>query len=391
MAWASMGGLLPVAAAAVGAAAGWWWERRRLGPRVRSAQRRCHDLESGLENLQEGLFLLGPHDRVEFGNRAALSLLGAPSGPTPGESCVLARLGSPAALAETVARCPPDESVRRVIELAPPGGTARTLELIVIPTGEERRVLLLRDLEPGERLDRKRRDFVANASHELRTPIAAILGLLDLLGTPRPEAEHEDLLARARRNAERMHHLVRDLLDLARAEDPDWKLSPAAVKLADLASGVLEAHAQAAVAKGLELRSGVEPPGLELLTDPLALETILANLVENAVAYTSSGCVEVSIRSAPGAGAILEVHDNGPGIPAEVLPRIFERFFRVDAARSRASGGTGLGLALVRNLVARLGGRIAVRSRPGQGTTFRVELPRNPARPLPGAGQAEFK
>ena len=130
------------------------------------------------------------------------------------------------------------------------------------------------------------------------------------------------------------------------------------------------------------------PSELEVIGDPVALETCLANLVQNAIWYTDEGSVSVRVKQREAGGVLIEVEDTGSGIATEHLPRIFERFFRADPARSRASGGTGLGLAIVKNLISRMGGRVAVSSHVGQGTCFQLELPSDPAHPLEGAGQA---
>jgi len=127
---------------------------------------------------------------------------------------------------------------------------------------------------------------------------------------------------------------------------------------------------------------------LEVIDDPVALETCLANLVQNAIWYTDAGSLTLRATSHDDGGVVLEVEDTGSGIAPEHLSRIFERFFRADPARSRASGGTGLGLAIVKNLIGRMGGRVAVSSRLGEGSCFQLELPADPAHPLEGAGQA---
>ena len=130
------------------------------------------------------------------------------------------------------------------------------------------------------------------------------------------------------------------------------------------------------------------PSDLEIIGDPVALETCIANLVQNAIWYTDKGSVSLRANEHDLGGVLIEVEDTGSGIAAEHLSRIFERFFRADPARSRASGGTGLGLAIVKNLISRMGGRVAVSSQVGEGTCFQLELPADPAHPLEGAGQS---
>jgi len=394
--------LASLAAAGAGAALVLaWWERRARRAAQASARRRAgrlERLERALDFVQEGVIVLDPHNRVLRANPAAASLLGGQPRAGDAAASPLAAFARWPALVDLAEEGDPEETLHRVLEEASgggdpgggPDGSTRLLEVTRAPLGDGCRVLVLRDLEAVERVDRKRRDFVANASHELQTPIAALVGILDLLDEVEGE-ERARLLERARRNAQSLASLTRNLLGLARAEDPDWRPSPRVLRLQEAVAEALEGHRAAAAARGLALAVQVEPPDLEVLADPLAFRTVLGNLVENAVTYTEEGRVAVRVAGLGGGGVVLEVRDTGPGVDPAILPRIFERFFRGDPARSRAAGGTGLGLAIVRNLLRHMGGRIAVESRPGAGSVFRVELPANPARPLPGAGQADFR
>jgi two-component system phosphate regulon sensor histidine kinase PhoR len=244
--------------------------------------------------------------------------------------------------------------------------------------------MVLQDLRADEAVDRKRRDFVANASHELKTPISALVGLLDLLEDV-PHEKRADLLQRARRNAMSLSNLVDDLLALTRAESPDWKPSPETLDLSLSVHEVIDPLKERAEETGLRLDLILPRRPVEFLADPFAFRTILQNLVLNAVVYTQNGSVVVEVGEENQGIICIRVRDTGPGIDSEVLPRIFERFFRGDVAHSRASGGTGLGLALVRNLLRHMGGRISVQSTPGEGTDFLVELPPTPSEPFAGA------
>jgi signal transduction histidine kinase len=263
------------------------------------------------------------------------------------------------------------------------GEEVRTIAVIVGPAGRARRFVVLEDLSGIASMDRRRRDFVANASHELQTPIAALVGMLELLEDSEGEYA-ENLLRRCQKKVEALSVLTRDLIGLARAQDENWIPAARSLDVGQVCQGVVEVQRESALAKGLELNVEVSA-GLELIADPVMLETCLANLVQNGIWYTDSGGVVVRGSVREGGGALLEVADTGVGIAPEILPRIFERFFRGDPARSRASGGSGLGLAIVRNLVGRMGGRVAVTSRVGEGTCFQVELPADPAHPLEGA------
>jgi two-component system, OmpR family, phosphate regulon sensor histidine kinase PhoR len=244
-------------------------------------------------------------------------------------------------------------------------------------------VLTFHDVTERRRVDRVRRDFVANASHELRTPLTSIRGFVEALedGALAEAATAQRFLGKIRTHADRMALLVQDLLDLSRLESGERppKLEPTAP--AAVSGEVVEAFAEAAARKRIALRHQADWSGT-LTTDAERLRRIVENLVDNAVKYTpEGGTVGVTLRAAGDGGALIEIRDDGPGIPAEHLPRLFERFYRVDKARSREIGGTGLGLAIVKHLAESIGAKVAVESEPGQGARFTLMLPAAP----PGA------
>jgi two-component system phosphate regulon sensor histidine kinase PhoR len=242
-------------------------------------------------------------------------------------------------------------------------------------------VLTFHDVTERRRLDRVRRDFVANASHELRTPLTSIKGFVEALedGAVADPPTARRFLGKIRVHADRMAALVADLLELSRLESgerpPRWEgVSPAA-----LVEEVVASFADAAGRKGTALVAGGDGAP-EVVSDPERLRGILENLVENAIKYTPpGGRVEVSSHAGPDGAAVFTVSDDGPGIAAEHLPRIFERFYRVDKARSRDQGGTGLGLSIVKHLAEGMRAGVSVESEPGRGTRFTVTVP---ARPL---------
>jgi len=253
----------------------------------------------------------------------------------------------------------------------------RTLALTARPLGAGGAVLALFDLTGARRLESVRRDFVANVSHELKTPLTAIRGFAEtLVAELSAKAQHSQFADTIRTNAERMQHLVDDLLDLSRIESGGWKPTPTAVAVAEAAADALAESRQAADKRGVTLRVDVSPQAATVQADAVALRQALTNLIENAVRYTPSGGEIVVFSKADTAGVWVGVRDNGAGIPAEHLPRIFERFYRVDAARSRAEGGTGLGLSIVRHLVEAHGGRAVAESEVGRGTTVSLLFPR---------------
>ncbi|OGT94720.1 MAG: hypothetical protein A2083_00785 [Gemmatimonadetes bacterium GWC2_71_9] len=237
-------------------------------------------------------------------------------------------------------------------------------------------VFVLHDVTDLKRLENVRRDFVANVSHELKTPLTVVRGYAETLlkDEPAPDVRRgflETMLA----NARRMQQLIDDLLDLSRIESGAWRPKPAEVALEPLVAEVWAALRERAEAAGLTFRTAVAPEAATVRADPEALRQVLSNLLDNAVHYTGAGG-SIEVRAARDAAAVrIEVADTGVGIPGEHLPRIFERFYRVDPARSRELGGTGLGLAIVKHVVEAHGGRALAESRLGAGTTIHIEFP----------------
>jgi len=238
-------------------------------------------------------------------------------------------------------------------------------------------VLTFHDATERRRLDRVRRDFVANASHELRTPLTSIRGFVEALedGAAKEPDNAGRFLGKIRTHADRMAALVEDLLELSRLESgerpPRWE----EVLPSEIVEDVVSSFSGLAGRKRVALRR-VDDGAPTVVTDADRLRRILENLVENAVKYTpEGGRVEVASRPGEVGGAVVEVRDNGPGIATEHLPRIFERFYRVDKARSRELGGTGLGLAIVRHLAEGMGAQVRVESEVGRGSRFFVTVP----------------
>jgi two-component system phosphate regulon sensor histidine kinase PhoR len=244
-------------------------------------------------------------------------------------------------------------------------------------------VLTFHDVTERRRADRVRRDFVANASHELRTPLTSIRGFVEALedGALQEPERATRFLGKIRTHSDRMAALVEDLLELSRLESgerpPAWEHVPPA----EVGEDVVASFSGLAGRKSITLVHAASGAPT-VVTDADRLRRIVENLVENAIKYTAEGG-RIEIRTRPGAAgaALVEVEDNGPGIAAEHLPRIFERFYRVDKARSRELGGTGLGLAIVKHLAESMGASVSVKSELGQGTSFTITLPpgREPA------------
>jgi two-component system phosphate regulon sensor histidine kinase PhoR len=255
---------------------------------------------------------------------------------------------------------------------------ARSFEVQLTPLeGDPHRgaIAMLYDITDLERLERVRKDFVANVSHELRTPLAAVCGYAETLresiedDPDRSREFAEIILAKARQ----LTNIVTDLLILSSLEGGKPPV-PQPISLRESLASALRTVEPAAKTRGVQLVC--EPfEDLSVLGHDIRLEQVWVNLLENAIKFNRpDGEVRVEVRRESDR-ALVHVHDTGLGIPSRDLPRIFERFYRVDKARSRATGGTGLGLAIVKHAVEQMGGSVAVESRLGHGTVFTVALP----------------
>ena len=253
----------------------------------------------------------------------------------------------------------------------------RSFRVHVSPLGESRGALLVfRDLTREQQIERMRADFVANASHELRTPLTALSGFLEtILGAAKddPKAQAK-FLGLMRSQAERMRRLIDDLLSLSRIEMNEHVRPQGEVDLAQVAAHVREVLSGLAESFGCELVVEGQGP-LTVTGSRDELVQVVQNLVENALKYGSAGKrVEIVLRR-DGDFAELTVRDHGPGIAPEHIPRLTERFYRVDKSRSAESGGTGLGLAIVKHALKRVEGELQIESRPGAGSTFTCRFP----------------
>jgi signal transduction histidine kinase len=221
-----------------------------------------------------------------------------------------------------------------------------------------------------------RRDFVANVSHELRTPLTVVGGFAETLADGTVDDEHRRRFASLIvSNTQRMQRIVDELLDLSRIESGGWIPRPTNVDVATIAGEAIAASLETARERDTTIEAQIAPDARWVYADRTALRQVLGNLVENAVRHTSHGSVIVfADRDATGT-TWVGVRDTGCGIAPAHLPRIFERFYRADAARSRESGGTGLGLAIVKHLVEAHGGQVRAESTLGKGTTIRASFP----------------
>jgi signal transduction histidine kinase len=342
--------------------------QEELAERVEALRHGREETAAILESMVEGVAAVEPGGQVVFCNAAFRRLFQyPPDAPLPNLRDVFRSVDAREVMDHLLAG-------RAVLgrEVAFDGRnvlvTARPL-----PTGGA--VVCLHDITDLRRLEAIRRDFVANVSHELKTPLTSIAGYTHTLLTDQPDpAVSARFLETIAANAARMHRLVDDLLDLARLESGSWRPAVEDLDPREAAEAAWAPFAERAATAGVRFSIAVSS-GARLQADREALRQILGNLFDNALRHTpAGGGIELDVRPANGNTA-LAVHDTGTGIPAEHLPRVFERFYRVDPARSREHGGTGLGLSIVKHLVEGHGGRVDLSSAVGQGTTVRITLP----------------
>ena len=331
-------------------------------------------LRAMLDAMVEAVLVADRDGRIVLSNAAFGRLAEA----DPIGRRVIEALRSPE-LHDAVARAIAGTGGRVQVEVAT-SRAQRTLRATVSPLPEDKgAIAVLHDVTEIERANAIRRDFVANASHELRTPLTSIRGFAETLqggALDEPQVARR-FVSSIVENSVRLSRLVDDLLELSRSESPNVQYELEPVSIEEVATKVLRGLEGQALEKKISLAlDATKGKDVWAKAELRALEHVILNLVDNGVKYThGGGSVTVRVSSTE-TSAVFEVEDTGQGIGAEHLPRIFERFYRVDAGRARKEGGSGLGLAIVKHLVLKMDGEIAVQSKMGKGTTFRVELPR---------------
>jgi two-component system phosphate regulon sensor histidine kinase PhoR len=341
----------------------------QLTERFEALQRKQSETAAMVDSMAEGVIAANHKGRIITANEAARRMLGYESAVALPELAQLFR----------------EKSARAIVDEAIQGGTVqaqelefegRTLSLSARPLPEGGTVLVLYDLTEIRRLEAVRRDFVANVSHELKTPLTSISGYSEtLLGDP-PDAETtQRFLHVIVGNARRMQRLVDNLLDLSRIESGGWKPRLEVVDLATVIGGVIEDCSGKSVAEHISIVMDIAEDARSLVADEDAVRQVVFNLVDNALRYTPRGGTITCRAGLEGELIAIRVTDSGSGIAREHLPRIFERFYRIDSSRSRDEGGTGLGLAIVRHLVEAHGGRVRAESVVGKGTTITAYFP----------------
>jgi two-component system phosphate regulon sensor histidine kinase PhoR len=355
----------------------------RLDERIRAEVRQLGEQEAVFSSMVEGLVVVDTAERITRINRSAARFLGVEPEAALGKSI------------QEIVRSPYlQEFVTRALSTAEPveGDVIVRVEqgerflqahgaLLLDDEGRKiGAVVVLNDVTRLQRLEGVRRDFVANVSHELKTPITSIKGFVETLrdGAVRRPAEAEKFLEIVAKQADRMNSIIEDLLLLSRVEQ-DAREAKVTLERVPVKGVILEAVQVCepkAHAKDITITVDC-PEGLAARLNAALLEQAIINLIDNAIKYSEPGR-PVALEAAADDGEVrISVRDKGAGIEPEHLPRIFERFYRVDKARSRKLGGTGLGLAIVKHIVQAHGGSVAVESAPGAGTTFTIRLPKS--------------
>lgn len=340
---------------------------RTIGQRLDREREQREQFLQAIEASPNGVLMLDPADQIEWCNAVAADHFGL-NRQRDRLQPITNLVRSPAFVAHLQA------ASDGAVEFAAPGDRG-TLSVVVRPYGEGMKLVLSQDVTERERNEAMRRDFVANVSHEIRTPLTVLAGFIETMVTlPLNDAERARVLTLMTQQAQRMQTLVADLLTLAQLEGSPRPAADRWVPLAPLLHRV-QVDAQALSAGKHALRFDAVH-GLQLAGSEAELFSAVTNLVNNAVRYTPEGG-SVSLRVAlRGDGqAEIEVRDSGIGIAREHLPRLTERFYRVDGSRSRDTGGTGLGLSIVKHVAQRHGGELDVRSEVGSGSSFTLLFP----------------
>ena len=336
----------------------------RLGSRLSDAEQAMSTLEVVLGALPQGTVLVDGEDRIVYVNTAAGEILGV----VPESLVNLAPLQFQNAVLDARLK---KKTQTRVLDH---GNPTRRLRGVATPFSADDRVLLLVvDITERERTDSIRRDFVANASHELKTPVSTIIASSEALqiALERGDVSAAAFADRIESSARQLDRLVGDLLDLSRLEKESPELSPS--RLDHLVRDEVERIRPEAVARGIEIVSHTDEVTATINQRDVSIA--VRNMLDNAIRYTpEDGSIVVEVNSEDGS-ALISVSDTGEGVPTRDIERVFERFYRVDSARSRATGGTGLGLSIVKHVAEGHGGTVSLESELGVGSTFTIRLP----------------
>ncbi len=371
--WARM----PIGTPVPDAAGRWGDAFAALHKRARVAAEQRGQLHEALERFRQatqampdGVVILGSQLAIEWANDQAEQLLGIDNSRDAGAP-VINIVREPQFVAYLQGG---DYAAPRLLRSVRTSG--QSLQVRAVPFGQGRLMLLVRDVTQLERLETMRRDFVANVSHELKTPLTVVSGFVDTLvdgweDLSTDEAKH--MLTLAGEQAARMRHLIEDLLTLS-ALETDAPPQEEPVSMAAVLADVREEATVLSAGRHEIVLIDRGPPGL--LGNPRELRSAFGNLASNAVRYTpAGGRIELLWQREGSGDAVFAVTDTGIGVEPQHIARLTERFYRVDRGRSRETGGTGLGLAIVKHVLERHGGRLHIESRPGEGSRFAAHLP----------------
>ncbi|MBA2737074.1 MAG: PAS domain-containing protein [Pyrinomonadaceae bacterium] len=329
-----------------------------------------------LETTRESVLVVGADTRIVAANLAAYAAFARPQGIL--ESKRLSEVIRDLNLHEAFHKALEENKISD-IKLEIPGNEKRRYDVHIAPIhldGKKNAVGFFYDITQIEHLETVRQEFLSNISHELRTPLTAIIAFVETLedGAIDDHENNRRFLGVIRRNAERMRHLINDILELSSIESGNVKIELKKIKLAPLVEEIFTNLSTKAAAREISLINEIAKDA-NVFADSIRLEQMLTNLIDNAVKFNRQtgsvivGCEQTARKD------IISVADMGEGILNEQRQRIFERFYRTDRARSREIGGTGLGLAIVKHLARLHGGEVSVKSTPGEGSTFVIELP----------------
>jgi two-component system phosphate regulon sensor histidine kinase PhoR len=349
-------------------------------------------LQTILKGMMEGVLVVDEKKRIKTMNEALRTLL--PVSPDVADRTPLEVIRN-AALESTIQRVlQTGNSEAFEMEVTAAGGKTLEVNVVAISSankGSDGKVLgaiaVFHDITRLKRLEKVRQDFVANVSHELRTPLTTIKGYAETLldGALKEEVAFQFVQV-INRHADRLTKIVEDLLTLSKIESKEFGLKPERLLVSESINSTLDVVKEEARKKGISISWSESSPSLFIIADRKELEQVLINLLDNAIKYgREGGHIKIEVNESPNAEIRVSIQDDGIGIPKEDLPRIFERFYRVDKGRSKELGGTGLGLSIVKHIIQAHGGQVWAESQIGKGSTFYFTLPKQAEINLPSS------
>lgn len=345
------------------------FERDRAGRRKANHRRLLREIRKSTDAMPDGAIILDENHEIVSVNKAARQLTGVKRKKDRGQRVDnILRAPSVTAMLES-------PNTDKAVEIPSPVNEGHWLSCRVVPYGAEQKIMFLRDISDRKRLSKMRRDFVANASHELRSPLTVIAGYLDALAESGDlPADWEKPVSQMQNQATRMRQILSEMLELSRLESAATATREERVIVGSLLRKIASDYSIDATAAEIVVDLSSDA---DLLGHAGEIESVVTNLISNALRYTpADGSITVAWRNVP-EGAELSVVDTGDGIEEEHISRLTERFFRVDRGRSRDEGGIGLGLAIVKHILLRHDAELIIESEPGVGSTFRCVFPKS--------------